>query len=375
MSLGLAPRQADMLQTTASFCDGRVAQNSIYGFLHRECHRLFPDEMFADLSCDGRGRRSVPPSIVAVVMVLQRIEGCSDREAVDRFMFDARWKYAAGGLAFDHPGFVHTVLVDMRARLAASERPERIFEVVLATAKRAGLVGRRRVLDSTVLYDAVATMDTVTLVRSAIRGVLRAADPGLEAELRVVLERDDEYASAGKPVCDYEDPGAREQLVDALAKDARALLLALDGREPGEAVGEAARVLAAVVGQDLEQGEDDVFRIARRVASDRIISTVDPEARHGHKTRARGFDGFKGHVSIDPDCELIVKTSVTAGNIGDGAVAEDLLADDLGAEPTSAAEPEPAGAADAEPTPGAEEPADGGRLAVYGDSAYGTGSL
>src|SRR3954452_11021078 len=175
MSLGLAPRQADMLQTTASFCDGRVAQNSIYGLLHRECHRLFPDEMFADLFCDGRGRRSVPPSIVAVVMVLQRIEGCSDREAVDRFTYDARWKYAAGGLAFDHPGFVHTVLVDMRARLAASERPERIFEVVLATAKRAGLVGRRRVLDSTVLYDAVATMDTVTLVRSAIRGVLRVS--------------------------------------------------------------------------------------------------------------------------------------------------------------------------------------------------------
>ena len=105
-------------------------------------------------------------------MVLQRIEGCSDREAVDRFTYDARWKYAAGGLEFDYPGFVHTVLVDMRARLAASERPDRIFAVVLETARRAGLVGRRRVLDSTALYDAVATMDTVTLVRSAIRGVL-----------------------------------------------------------------------------------------------------------------------------------------------------------------------------------------------------------
>ncbi len=75
------------------------------------------------------GAVSVPPMIVAVVMVLQRIEGCSDREAVDRFAFDARWKYAAGGLDFDYPGFVHTVLVDMRARLAASERPDRIFEV------------------------------------------------------------------------------------------------------------------------------------------------------------------------------------------------------------------------------------------------------
>ena len=94
--------------------------------------------MFADLFCDGVGRRSVPPMIVAVVMVLQRIEGCSDREAVDRFTYDARWKYAAGGLGFDYPGFVHTVLVDMRARLAGSERPDRIFEVVLGNGQAGG---------------------------------------------------------------------------------------------------------------------------------------------------------------------------------------------------------------------------------------------
>src|SRR3954447_20952046 len=192
MSLGLAPRQSEMFATTASFCEGRVAEGSIYALSHRECHRLFPDELFADLFCDRRGRRSVPPRIVAVVMVLQRIEGCSDREAVDRFAYDVRWKYAAGGLEFDYPRFVHTVLVDMRARLAASERPDRIFDVVLETAELAGLVGRRRVLDSTALYDAVATMDTVTLVRSASRGVLRACEPGLEAQLRAVLGRDDD---------------------------------------------------------------------------------------------------------------------------------------------------------------------------------------
>ena len=162
-----------------------MAPGSIYGLLHRECHRLFPDEMFADLFTVV-GRRSVPPMIVAVVMVLQRLEGCSDREAVDRFCFDARWKYAAGGLDFDYPGFVHTVLVDMRARLAASEAPSRIFDVVLQVADAAGLVGRRRVLDSTPIYDAVATMDTVTLVRSAIRGLLNAADGPVAAELRAV---------------------------------------------------------------------------------------------------------------------------------------------------------------------------------------------
>jgi Transposase DDE domain/Transposase domain (DUF772) len=372
MSLGLTPTQADVF-TTTTFCEGRVAADSIYGLLHRECFELFPDEMFSDLFCDV-GRRSVPPLIVAVVMVLQRIEGCSDREAVDRFTYDARWKYAAGGLGFDYPGFVHTVLVDMRARLAGSERPDRIFEVVLEMGKRAGLVGRRRVLDSTSLYDAVATMDTVTLIRSAIRGLLAACDRVLEDELRGGLSRDDDYATAGKPVCDYEDPQAREELIDALARDAHALLGAVDGLELLAGVSQAATLLAAVVGQDLDEGADGVFRIARRVAKDRVISTVDPDARHGHKTSARGFDGYKGHVAVDPDSELITATTVTAGNVGDGQAVEALLADEL-SEPDASDPPKEEPAAEEQPSDGrstiaAEEP-----LAVYGDSAYGAGSV
>jgi hypothetical protein len=365
--IGLTPTQADVF-TTTTFCEGRVAPDSIYGLLHRECFDLFPDQLFSDLFCDV-GRRSVPPMIVAVVMVLQRIEGCCDREAVDRFTYDARWKYAAGGLGFDFPGFVHTVLVDMRARLAGWERPDRIFEVVLEMGRRAGLVGRRRVLDSTALYDAVATMDTVTLIRSGIRGLLGACDGVLETELRGLLSRDDDYATAGKPVCDYEDRQAREALIDGLARDARALLGALDGRELPAGVSQAAALLAAVVGQDLEEGEDRVFRIARRVAKDRVISTVDPDARHGHKTSARGFDGYKGDVAVDPDSELITAATVTAGNVGDGQAVDALLASELAKADDPSAEDEPPTGSDQSPS-APEEP-----LSVYGDSAYGAGSV
>jgi hypothetical protein len=389
VTLGLAPKQADLLCTSARFCEGRVAPESIYGVLHRECFRLFPDEMFADLFTDV-GRRSVPPMIVAVVMVLQRIEGCSDREAVDRFVFDVRWKYAAGGLAFDYPGFVHTVLVDMRARLARSKRPNRIFEASLDAARRAGLVGRRRVLDSTPLYDAVATMDTVTLIRSAIRGLLAVADAQLETVLRAVLAREDDYRVAGKPVCDYDDPAAREALVDALARDAMALLAVLEGRELVAAVSQAGALLATVVGQDLDEDTTDgVFRIARRVAKDRVISTVDPQARHGHKTAARGFDGYKGHVGIDPDSEIITATTVTPGNTGDGSAAADLITDLIpethpekpnhpeqpteqpGTEqPTEQAGSEQAGTEQPTEQAGSEQ---AGK--VFGDCAYGSGEF
>jgi hypothetical protein len=366
MTLGMAPRQAGLFRSTAVFCEGRVAPGSIYGILHRECFTLFPDEMFADLF-DDAGRRSVPPMIVAVVMVLQRVEGCSDREAVDRFAFDARWKYAAGGLDFDYPGFVHTVLVDMRARLARSAKPDRIFEAALDAARAAGLVGRRRVLDSTPLYDAVATMDTVTLVRSAIRGLLKACDGELAGELRRLLRRDDDYAAAGKPACDYDDPAAREGLVDALAEDARALIAALDGQELGVGVAQAAALLASVTGQDLEQDAAGVFRIARRVAPDRTISTVDPDARHGHKTSARGFDGYKGHIAIDPDSEIITATQATPGNSGDAEAAERLLADLLPGDQDSAAGQDSG--------PAAAQAAGASQPAVYGDAAYGSGGL
>jgi len=106
VTLGRADLQGDLFDEVARFCEETLPENSIYGFLARERDRLFPDELFADLFT-GTGRRSVPPSVVATVMTLQRLDGLSDREAVDRYAFDARWRYAAGvgGAAAEvHPG-------------------------------------------------------------------------------------------------------------------------------------------------------------------------------------------------------------------------------------------------------------------------------
>jgi hypothetical protein len=166
--------------------------------------------------------------------------------------------------------------------------------------------------------------------------------------------RDDDYAGSGRPSCDWDDPIAREALVDALARDTGALLAALDGETLPTALGEAAALLATLLGQDLESDDDGTFRIARRVAPDRVISTVDTDARHGHKTSAHRFDGYKAHVALDPDSEIITATSVTPGNAGDAASAPELLAADLDVqEPAAPDEP----------------------LTVYGDAAYGSGEL
>jgi hypothetical protein len=359
MTRGTTPPSADLYRSARQFCEERLGPTSIYRLLAEQGHRLFAEESFEDLF-ESTGRASVPPRVMATVMVLQRLEGLSDREAVERFGFDLRWKYAAGDLPVDYPSFVHTVLVQMRARLRRSPRPNRVFEAVQQVAQEAGLVGRRRVLDSTALYDAVATQDTVTMVRSALRVLLRVSDAKLTEELRSVLRRDDDYATAGKPTCDWDDEKAREELIDALTRDANAVLERMQGLSLPDAVQESAKLLATVVGQDIAQDADGVFRIARRVAPDRVISTVDAEARHGHKTESRGFDGYKGHIAVDPDSELITATEVTAGNAGDASVAEALLGDLLDA---------PAGASDERKVSGAE-PAE-----VYGDASYGSGEL
>jgi Transposase domain (DUF772) len=123
MTLGLAERQGRLGNVAVARCEAELPKRSIYRLLHAERDRLFPDELFADLYIP-HVRRSIPPSILAVVMVLQRLEGCSDREAVDRFAYDLRWRYAAG--VDDEMGsFAHTVLVELRARLRASADPDR----------------------------------------------------------------------------------------------------------------------------------------------------------------------------------------------------------------------------------------------------------
>lgn len=351
----MAQRQGELLDGLVRFCDEAVGEESIYGLLHRERDRLFPDEAFADLYTD-RGRRSVAPSVLACVMVLQRLEGCSDREAVDRFTFDARWRYACGvgGWESGPTSFVHTVLVRTRMRLRGSADPNRVFRVSTEVAAEAGLVGVKRVLDSAPLFDAVVTQDTVTLIRSAVRSVLRAADAALTEELRLVLRRDDDYTTAGKPSCAWDDAEEREALIDGLVGDGVAILALLDGRELPEPLAQAAELLATVIGQDTEAGDEGRFRIVRRVATDRVISTVDPDARHGRKSSARGFDGYKGHAVIDPDSEIITGAAAGPANTGDAAMTEELLADIDGR------------ASEVDDVEG-EQPV------VYGDAAYGSG--
>src|SRR6266542_129220 len=360
MAIGQAARQG-RLDDAALVLGDRLAAGSLYRLLADEGDRLFGDDYFADLFKASRlGRPTVPARVVATVMLLQAYEGLSDGEAVDRLAYDLRWQ-AAAGVSVAAGSFHPTVLVGMRNRLRASDRARRLFEDVNAVARSAGLLrGRRRVLDSTPLHDAVATQDTVTQLRAAIRKLLMVADKHATAVAAVVaarLSRDDDYAAPGKPPCDWDDPAAREALIDALVRDCHAALAVLHDRHLPAPVAEAAALLALVAGQDVEHGDDEIFRIARKVARDRTISTVDTQARHGHKSRRRTFDGYKTHLAVDPDDEMITEVALTPANTPDRDAVDDLLAADT--TPGS-------GDHDNEPDPSSLP----GALEIFGDSAY-----
>jgi hypothetical protein len=323
------------LLDAASVAGHLVEAGSVFSLLAEHRRVLFPEAMFADLFPSGRGRPSVPVDVAASVLVLQALHGLSDREAMGALRTDLRWKVACG-LPIGHGGFDPSVLTYWRRRLAASARPERIFEAVKAVVAETGVLKgkNRRALDSTVLDDAVATQDTVTQLIAAIRRVAREV-PGAAAVIAEQCNAHD-YSEAGKPAIAWDDQEARAQLVDALVGDAIRLLAVVSGLELGPAGSEAVALLALVAGQDVEpvedsDGTDGRWRIARRVAPDRVISTVDPEARHAHKTVMRRQDGFKAHLIVEPETGIItgaVLTKASGAASADGTVGIELLAAD-----------------------------------------------
>jgi Transposase domain (DUF772) len=281
----------------ASWCRHLIPDGSVYAFLADHRHELFPPALFADLVVQGRSHPSVPTQVVATVMVLQALEGLSDREAISALRRDIAWKVACG-LRLDDEGFHPTVLVYWRNRIRRSARPRRIFEAVRQVVQATGVLhGRsRRVLDSTILDDAVATQDTVTQLVAAIRRVRRLIPQARQVELAA-----HDYDRPGKPVCAWDDPEATQALVSGLVNDALAVLGAVAEVELDAGQAEAVALLALVAGQDVEPGErPGSWRIARKVAKDRVISTVDPQARHAHKTSAQRRDGYKATSPPSP---------------------------------------------------------------------------
>src|SRR5690242_9351041 len=363
------------LLDAAALAGHLVPAGSMFAFLAAHRGEIFPDADYADLfSPPGVGRPSLPATQMAAVLTLQVLHDYSDRETAEAVKFDVRWKVAIGA-SLDDPGFDPSSLVYWRKRLAKSERPHRVNDAVRKVVGQTGILKgrRRRAVDSTILADAVATQYTVTQLVSAIRRVAREV-PGAAGKIAAVCTGHD-YARPGKPKIDWDDPQAKDGLVSALVNDANAVVAALAGADLDEDAASALALLALVAGQDVEaaegsDGRDGRWRIARKVAEDRVVSTVDPDARHTRKSPEARRDGYRAHAAADPDTGIITDEDLTKASgtdNADSAIAERFLANDIATAPGdragTAAVPAEATGTDAAPRQ------------WYGDSAYGTGDL
>ena len=373
------------LLDTEALAGHLIPGDSMFAFLAARRAEVFPDGDYADLFAPpGFGRPSVPATRMAAVMTLQTLHDYSDRETAEAVKFDVRWKVACG-LALDDPGFDPSTLVYWRRRIARSQRPHRINGAVRTVVEQTGILKgrRRRAVDSTILADAVATQDTVTQLVSAIRRVAREVPGAAEQIARVCTGHD--YSKPGKPKIGWDDPGAKDALVSALVSDANALVEAFREARLGEDAAGALALLALVAGQDVEpaegsDGTDGRWRIARKVAEDRVISTVDPDARHTRKSPEARRDGYRAHLAADPETGIITDEKLTRASgteNSDPAVAEEFLAAEDGQDGAAVAGQAPAAGQDDDRAAGPHG-SDGMErepLAWYGDSAYGTGDL
>jgi IS5 family transposase len=353
---GVEPAERE-LWDAAQVVGHLVPVGSMFGFLADHRAEVFPDEDYADLFSTV-GRPSLPATRMAAVLALQALHGLSDRECAEAVRGDLRWKVACGLSLLDE-GFDPSSLVYWRRRIAKSDRPYRVNDAVRQVIEATGVLAgrRRRAVDSTILDDAVATQDTITQLIGAVRRVGREV-PGADAVIAAVCTGHD-YSGVGKPRIDWTDPAAKDALVSALVTDANAVLAALAGTELDEPAAVAVALLALVAGQDVEpaegsDGRDGRWRIARKVAPDRVISTVDPQARHTRKSPSNRKDGYRAHLVAEPETGLITDEALTmaaGAHNSDAAIAQKFLTPDEQTPDEQGDAPSGDGPTEADPAP------------------------
>jgi transposase-like protein DUF772/DDE family transposase len=339
--LGKRGAQRGMFEADTAYGEF-VGRDSFYGWLASQRGELFRDEEFAGLYVLTTGRPSVPPSLLAVALVLQTYDGVSDAEAKQRADYDVRWKVALG-VALDARPFAKSTLQEFRAQLIVHEQAATIFRRSLELAKQRGRFrvqsGERRkltvALDTTNILGRGAVKDAYNLLADGIVKLARVL-AGLVGESVAVWSERQGYGRyvtppsfKGAVTIDWSDAEQRRQVLAAVVGDADRLLeqarTELEAGSAAEAaLVEAAGLLSRVLAQDVERRADGPA-LPQAVAKDRLVSVHDPEMRHGRKSASKRFDGHKAAVAVDADEQLITAVAVLPGNAQDAERTLDLV--------------------------------------------------
>jgi len=303
----------------------RVPADSFYGRMAAVSDVLFADDDLEEMYCCDNGRPSLPPSLLSGVTLLQYHDDVSDHEAVERTMFDQRWKVALG-LALDFEGFDPSTLSYFRKRLVEHGKERYAFDRFIAVGRAAGFIPDQVTLltDTTPARGAGAVQDTYTLIRKAIAKLLkqlgfagpqkrRGHSPQVQALVAGYVRRQ------GKADIDWSDPQQRAAQLKQLVQDAEAALdLAAEEQCNDAEVLATAWLLVKILGDDIVRDEQGNPQLGEGTAPDRVISITDPEMRHGRKSGAQRFDGFKVAVSSELTSDMILDVVDIGATDGDG---------------------------------------------------------
>jgi len=315
-----------------------VGTNTFYAHLAKA--KLFADDDFKYLYCEDNGRKSVAPSLLAKALLLQAHDKISDAEAVARASFDLRWKVALG-LDVDEVPFAKSTLQLFRSLLIINKRAHDLFLASIIEAKKQGYLKHKKrtvAIDTTPIFGAAAVKDTFNLLRDGIYAtIVQIAKIESKKPKDVAgeynLSRYFAPSLKGTVAIDWSDKIQREAFLSEITADAgRVLRLTQayqeklkDSDQDGQPLAKAAELLTKLLIQDIKVDDHGHATIKPGVAKDRIVSVVDPDMRHGKKSKKVRFDGHKAQVVADVDEKLIVGVDVIAANEHDSTGALEII--------------------------------------------------
>ncbi len=326
--------------------EARVAQalhriGKFYVFLREVRAELFDDAFQAELAAvyRPRGTAPVPPALLAMVLLLQAYDQVGDAEAVVTAQLDPRWQLVLGCLGATKAPFSQGVLVTFRARMIAHDLDRKLLERTVALAKQTGRFGWQKLqaaLDSSPLRGAGRIEDTWNLIGRAMSAVVTCAAKAVaRPRAQVIAEAGltlvDRSSLKAALDIDWDDPEAQTAALERLVTEVERLEQWVAAQPPtvqaAPAVQAALTALHVILVQDLEPDPTTgQRRIRRGVAKNRQPSFGDPEMRHGRKTRARPFTGYKRHVVKVVGPDLIVDAIARPANEPEHLVLERLTA-------------------------------------------------
>ncbi len=324
----------------------RIRPGSFEVRFREVCDRVIPDKVF-DKLYSNVGREARSPSVLTRLLLLQLRDGMSDEKIVDDLYYDLRVRHMCD-FGLDQRPIHPTNLVYHRLRLlfgtikrdeiedlknggfSEKDSPlQEVFERIKQAAIDLGLVDTEsaQLIDSTAILGRAAVMDSYALIfagtRRALEGYQRS-DEEHAKELISRLRRSEYLTDVAKPKIDWESAGARQELLNDLVYDAVSVLRAGLSFEDTELQG-LIEQLARLVGQDVEVSEDGTGKLIEGVCADRQVSVVDPEMRHGRKSKSRKFNGYKGTVTADARSGVITAVHVMAANEHDSAAVSPII--------------------------------------------------